>query len=131
MIIKSSVIELINNSIGKNKNESGGIIGSKDNVITDYIYDRECKKDEYIPNVIWLNREIKKWGNYGVRFEGMIHSHNSNEKLSYADIEYARKIIRMNEIKKIHMFLYILTEKKLIDYVVKESNIIADKLTVI
>ena len=47
----------------------------------------------------------------------------SNNKLSFADIAYARKIICHNEIDQLFMLLYVLSEEKIYVYVVRRIGI--------
>ena len=118
-------------TIGIYNSESGGILGSKEDIITHYVFDRVCHEQEYIPRVEFLNNEIRSWNEKGVNYIGLIHSHKSRRTLSYADIEYARNIINLNNIPQIHMFLFVLDTKELIDYIVYENDVCIEEINII
>lgn len=128
MEISVDVIELIKQCFEKRINESGGILGGYEDKVTTFFFDRECLGDEYIPDVIKLNKIIKEWNRQDIFFMGIIHSHKDNENLSYVDVEYARKIISINKLKSIHMALYISNKKKIIDYVVEMADVIKTEI---
>ena len=56
------------------------------------------------------------------------NSHMSNNKLSFADIAYARKIICHNEIDQLFMLLYVLSEEKIYVYVVGDKDVYEDRV---
>lgn len=131
MIIKKEVVNLIEKSIGKNKIESGGILGGVGETITQFSYDRACSENEYIPDIINLNKVIKSWWNNGICFKGIVHSHKCNTKLSFADIEYALDIIKHNDLKCVYMLLYVIMERSFYAYTIKNDSIIKDNIKII
>ncbi|MCM1288179.1 MAG: hypothetical protein NC240_07690 [Clostridium sp.] len=113
MKILKKVYEDIMSTIGNSYPERGGIIGEKDGIICEFYYDTkaECNNNTYIPNVKSLNRVLKEWYKHGVKFAGIIHSHPCCKKeLSYADIEYGKRIMKMNDMKNI-LFPIVLIDK--------------------
>ena len=97
--IKKNIINEIINTIGKNKIELGGILGLKDNCIVSFYFDKKLiYKKQYIPNVIKINKIIKKWYKEDIMFIGFIHSHaNGYNKPSKDDYIYAKKLIDTNK----------------------------------
>lgn len=77
--------------------ESGGILGGRDQTVTDIVLDkgriggRPCS---YTPDVAFLNREIKRWAEKGLRFMGVFHVHfGGAEALSEGDRNYIARIM--------------------------------------
>ena len=131
MVFNKDVIESIDTSIGKCEKESGGIIGSVDSVISCFEYDEDGSfDDEYVPNVEHLNKAIVNWSQNGIAFEGIVHSHKKTKRLSYADVSYARDIIRHNGIVYLYMLVYVLSEKQLYAYKVEEDRIIEEEISI-
>lgn len=110
--VYSDIVDAMKSSI----KESGGIIGSKGNIITVFEFDRTCTVGEYIPDTFKLNAIIKKWYQNDILFAGLVHSHYSNKYLSYADIEYAKNIITSNSLDRIIMLVYVHENNKLYAY---------------
>lgn len=97
--IKKNIKDKIINTIGKNKIESGGIIGIKENCIVSFFFDKKiCKEGQYTPSVRRLNKIIKKWSKDNVMFVGFVHSHpNGYNRPSSDDFVYAEKILENNK----------------------------------
>ncbi len=113
MKMSKKVYEDIMNKIGALYPERGGIIGEKEGIICEFYYDTqaECNNNTYIPNVNELNIILKEWYEHGIKFAGIIHSHPCCKKeLSYADIEYAKRIMKVNDMKNI-LFPIVLIDK--------------------
>ena len=97
--IQKSILDEIKNTIGITTMESGGIIGAKDNVICAYYFDDKNigNISEYIPDTEKLNSIIRAWGNIGIHFIGIVHSHaNAYDKPSLGDKIYADNLIKEN-----------------------------------
>lgn len=97
--IKNTILKQIKDTIGKAPIESGGILGLKDNVICAYYFDKGdfCKIDEYRPNIKKLNSVINEWGNKGISFIGIIHSHPNSYKIpSLQDCNYVDVLMKQN-----------------------------------
>ncbi len=104
-----SVFNQIKNSIGRMKPEQGGILGIRNDgdVVDCFIHDQAAKVGyaEYNPNVQFLNEVINNdWNANGIDFCGFIHSHPSpSNKLSEADIEYAKRIMKEFDLAYLYM----------------------------
>lgn len=129
MRLSKDIINQINVTLGKYTVESGGILGCKNGEIK-YLFDRACYENEYIPNTIFLNKILEEWQENNIDFIGIIHSHKERTKLSYSDIEYARQIIKHNNLCKVHMLIYVIKFKKIFDYVVYENDVCQVKIKV-
>lgn len=120
-----SILNKIEKTIGQCKYESGGVIGSQNQIITHYQFDSgvDCDEYEYTPDVKKINEILLKWSKNNIRFEGLIHSHKTNNDLSYADVEYARKILELNNIKYVFMFVFVLDVKDIFAYKITSKEI--------
>ena len=102
------IYDQIKNTIGKLKPEQGGVLGGKNNVITDFFHDMRLfpELNIYKPNIEVINSELIKWQKNNVGFIGVIHSHpDGNLLLSYADKIYAQKLMKSNNINQMIMFI--------------------------
>ena len=132
--IKKSVIEDIFNSFDL-KQEDGGILGIKDNVIVSFCFDKGNCEREYTINVAKFSETLEEWDKQEIEFAGFIHSHpgqNSGQP-SLKDFMYLRKFMKANEdlkevlfpivfmknnIKTIQFYLFKDNEFSKIDYFV-------------
>ena len=76
--------------------ETGGIIGCRDGVITDFFRDNGIGafNTRYYPDINKLNSKIKKWADKDIMFCGVYHSHHNDDLLlSKADTEYISCIL--------------------------------------
>ncbi len=121
-IYKKVYLDIIN-TLKANRVEAGGIIGSKDSQIVAFYFDRTCTVGEYVPDVVKLNIIIKKWYESGIEFAGIIHSHMDSKRLSYSDIEYARTIIKNNNLDSIYMLIFTNYDNAVIAYKISMYNI--------
>ncbi len=121
-IHKKVYLDIIN-ALKDGKVEAGGIIGSKDSQIVAFDYDRACTAGEYVPDIVKLNKIIKKWYESGIEFAGIIHSHMDSKKLSYSDIEFARTIIKNNNLDYIYMLILTTDDNTVIAYKVSMYDI--------
>lgn len=122
--INRSVLDEIETTIGGYCDESGGILGGPtDTYISNYVFDCVGNSDTYVPSVVLLNRALEDWADSGVCFAGIVHSHKDRSKLSYIDISYARKVLSVNMIPSMNMFLYVLSEKKLYCFRISETEV--------
>lgn len=132
MKIKKQVVEDIFQSFD-GKKERGGILGGKDDLIYEYVFDQIAlsSTNEYVPDINFLNSTVCKWNNLNIDFLGFVHTHFIYENLSYSDIEYARKIILENSCKKIYMLIFHLKEMRLIGYAVSMVSVVECKIEII
>ena len=97
MKISGFIHEKIMSMYGIVPPECGGIIGGKDEIITEYYHDfttSDINSAVYEPNAEELNRVIHNWSERGISFYGMVHSHPENEKmLSEDDISYIKELM--------------------------------------
>lgn len=93
----------------------GGIIGiDKNGLICEFQYDNSVSYNcfEYRPNTEFLNKIINyDWSEREISFAGFVHSHPHNSIISDADIKYAQKIMKANEMKNILMGILDLSGK--------------------
>ena len=77
--------------------ETGGILGGKNNIITEFVFDKGTplsSKQHYYPDISKLNDCIENWQNDGIEFYGIVHSHLQDEKLlSLGDRQYIQAIM--------------------------------------
>ncbi len=134
LIIKKDILEKLDNQIGDEPPEIGGILGKdKRNIITEIAFDHPAvitHPCSYYPNVNYLNGIIKEWNDNGIEFAGMFHTHFSDvETLSVGDKVYIRKILSSMPagIKELYFPIYTLPERKLVLY---RAYLIEDKLII-
>ncbi len=122
----------IMNTIGTLDKESGGILGGSDiDNVTYYHFDRAGTLDIYIPDIVKLNQVINEWAQSHVRFLGIIHSHFSKSTLSYADVEYARLMLRSNLMERINMPILVIESNTIKNYIVRENSIFSDDIVLL
>lgn len=116
--------------------ESGGIIGGRFDVISDFeiIGSKTAScSDLYIPDVTKINETIDKWNSEGViDFYGIVHTHRPcSPELSPGDIEYINQImISIADVKKELLFPIVIPKRQVKWYCAKlvENNVeIAEK----
>jgi len=96
--IHAAVINDILNTIGKQRAETGGPLGGKDDVVSHFHFDRNSRRTAvtYSPNIDEVNRMFKaEWNPGGIRLRGFVHSHPGGMATpSSGDCVYAREILR-------------------------------------
>ena len=129
--ITTSVYNEIMKLLGKQKPELGGMLGfSMDqDYIDTFVFDFAAQVGyaEYNPNTEYLNNIINnEWDKNHIYLAGFVHSHPGNfNKLSYADIDYSKKIIDAFEMD--YLFTPIVTssyeyKSALTGYIVKKNG---------
>lgn len=97
MIIKEKVYKKIINSFKPFPPETGGILGGHNRIITNFEADKGVINSNefcYYPNTERLNNILAKWGEIGINFYGIIHSHPHNQQtLSNGDLQYIKTIL--------------------------------------
>lgn len=113
--------------------ETGGIIGGKDEIVTEYwldSYNDNKSLCRYIPNVNEMNCIIKEWTSRKIEFLGMFHTHYFGVKtLSEGDLIYIKSIIRaMPEcIEHLYFPLFVFPEEIMVLYVAyKKTEVISE-----
>ena len=107
--IKEEIYNKIIKILGKKKPELGGMLGWIDDqdCIDTFVFDQFAKVGdaEYNPNTEYLMKIMNsEWERKGIYLAGFVHSHprNSNQ-LSYADVEYAQRIMAAFDMNYIFM----------------------------
>ena len=108
--------------------ETGGILGSKNGLIVDFLFDKGINHDfpdQYVPDVDKLNKKIENWIKDGIGFCGIFHTHFPDGiYLSKADKRYIIEIL--NAIQQKMLYFPIVFPKK--DMIVWKAEIIHDQL---
>lgn len=83
MKIKRKVLNEIVSTIGKKKPETGGVLGIRNDVICAFYFDinSDYQEGEYCPDTNDINLKLQEWGEDGIDFAGLIHSHPNNCQL--------------------------------------------------
>lgn len=109
--------------------ESGGILGSRDDMIVATFYDKGIKTEKmcsYIPNVNLLNDIIAKWNEENIVFSGIFHTHYFGVRtLSCGDRNYIEKIMMSmpNEVSELYFPIIVMPQKEMIVYkAIKSEN---------
>ena len=107
--ISRAVYDSIMNVLGCEKPELGGMLGytKQQDYIDTFVFDVNAHVDyaEYTPNVDYLNQVLEDdWYENEINLAGFVHSHPGDfNRLSYADIEYAQRIMNAFNIDSIFM----------------------------
>lgn len=128
MKIERSLCSIILANMPKAPPEIGGILGGKDNLITEHYIDagspsvRAC---DYAPNVKLLNTVIAEWQNVGIEFMGMFHTHFWGvATLSTGDAKYIEKIMQAmpRTISSLYFPIIVMPEMQIIPYVAERKG---------
>lgn len=136
MNIEANVLNEIMSTIGSVSPETGGIIGTQNDVVCAYYFDRtgSCDSNTYKPDTDNVNRVISEWEKQDIQFVGVVHSHEEKQPaLSYADIVYAQAIMKANDMERILFPLVVIGNKaKFIMYMVDRcGDVTAEEITLI
>lgn len=92
------VLEELRLQISETPPESGGILGGRNGIVTNFLADKgkmggpQCS---YTPDTDFLNQAIKRWAEQGIGFMGMFHTHfGGAETLSEGDKAYIVRIMK-------------------------------------
>lgn len=110
--------------------EYGGIIGGRDDIVTQIIVDDNTNKKVneymYVPDVKFLNACISRWSKQNYFFMGMFHSHPNKkgyDQLSMKDIEYINEIVNANFFRNLILYFPIVFPgEKIFSYIVQREN---------
>ena len=119
------VVELVQ-LINSKDFETGGLLGSTTSEVIDaYWFDEglEHSTKEFRPNIQLWEQHLIHWDCDQIQFCGIIHSHISEKALSQRDIQMARKIMKMNDLKHMLMPIFILSTKDLIWFDVNKDYV--------
>ena len=140
MIIHESVCDEIIALCSGNLIETGGIIGGRNNIVSEFEFDNgdtEGSRQHYIPNIIRLNACIEKWQSEGIQFYGIVHNHFQDEnELSFGDTKYIEIIMKaMPKYVQSLYFPIVLPQRALVSFqatmVRNKINIISDDVKII
>ena len=113
--------------------ETGGILGGKNDIITNFVFDTGLPNGDighYYPDIDKLNSCILDWQKHGIKFYGIVHSHLNHEKsLSLGDEVYIKEIMfaMPTDIKTLY-FPIVFPRKEIIPYRAEREK---DKLKII
>ena len=99
--ITKSIYDQIMSVLGQKKPELGGMLGFTldQDFIDNYVFDEGARvtSDEYNPDIEFLNEIIStEWEKKRIYLAGFVHSHPGDfNRLSYADIDYAKRIMAL------------------------------------
>ena len=122
--IRKSVIEDIFNSFDL-KQEDGGILGVKDDVIVSFCFDKGNSEEEYVINVSKFSKTLEKWDEQDISFAGFIHSHPGKSKgePSLQDFMYLKRFMKANELDELLFpIVYLKNEEKTIQFYLFKHN---------
>jgi len=126
MYILKNVYKQIQATIGTLLPESGGIIAiDRNHCIAGFFFDEKAAfgKPSYVPSTIIIQEYVREnWSNGELSFCGIVHSHpvcNVCEP-SYIDIEMARKIMLVNNMKE--LFLLMVRDKEIKLFTVSNND---------
>lgn len=125
MKILKNVVSEIKASFEAFKTECGGLLGVKDSVICEFLFDSGTNDiTEYSPNISLFNNVLKMWAKEDINFAGIIHSHpNDCRILSYEDEKTIEKIYKaINCDYALYFPIFTLCNKKAIITVYKYEN---------
>ena len=120
--------------------ETGGIIGGKNNIISEFEFDMGTNSStewNYYPDVERLNSCIENWQNEDVEFYGIIHSHfQDTQQLSFGDGMYIQKIMLSMPAHINHLYFpIVLPQREIIAFrairLESEINIIKDDIKIV
>ena len=121
MIITEHIHKKIANSFNLFPPETGGILGGRNRIITEFESDKGIASENefcYCPDTVRLNNILAQWNKAGIEFYGIIHSHPNNQyTLSNGDLQYIRIILaHMPKSVQCLYFPLILDCKKIISF---------------
>lgn len=122
MKITRALYKEIQNKVNPFPPESGGILGSKENIIVTSVYDEGLNNEKmcsYTPNVKLLNDVIAKWKEEEIIFSGIFHTHYFGVKtLSHGDQCYIEKIMRSmpDDVNELYFPIVVMPQKEIVAY---------------
>lgn len=112
IFVNIEVIQQIKMTICSETMEAGGILGTKDGIISSFYEDKtaEVSYGSYQPDIASCEKVINdEWNKSGILFCGFVHTHRADMKPSEADIQYYQAIFEaMNSIgyeQTIYLFI--------------------------
>lgn len=129
MKIKKEILDVVYQQTQGLMFESGGILGKKNEIITDVDIDKDTShvKCSYEPNIDRFNIIIDEWQKKEIDLAGIFHTHFFGvSTLSDGDISYIKTIMHAmpSEINQLYFPIVLPESKKIIPYLaVREDKI--------
>lgn len=129
MKIKKEILDVVYQQTQGLMFESGGILGKKNEIITDVDIDKDTShvKCSYEPNIDRFNIIINEWQKKEIDLAGIFHTHFFGvSTLSDGDISYIKTIMHAmpSEINQLYFPIVLPESKKIIPYLaVREDKI--------
>jgi len=131
MLVQKVIHDRILNNMIAVPPETGGIIGGKNGIVTNFEFDKydvdNSFENSYTPNVDYLNKIITRWLGEGIRFLGIFHSHVENEvSLSLPDRGYIQQIMESipDSIERLYFPLIFPRKKMLVFVAQRDGNVV-------
>lgn len=127
IISKDTYIDIIR-TIKPDPPETGGILGGKNNIVTEFFPDKGIpsqKMCSYYPNVYLLNQTIKRWQLRNVEFMGIFHLHFWGvDTLSEGDEKYIKRIMKYmpEDIDNLYFPIIVVPQYEMVCYVAKRIS---------
>ena len=141
MNICENIYQKIIDCCSANSNETGGIIGGKNGVVGEFVFDESLDNGEsgcYYPDTILLNRYLSDWQQRGIDFYGIVHSHfQKSYELSSGDKEYINSIMMVMPTGTNHLYFPLVfpNEKKMVSFSATRiggmTKIICDEINIV
>ena len=97
MIITQAVYNKIDSTIGSLTPECYGVLGRKNDVVTEYIFCGSSHEKLCLIDAQFINSRIADWEDLGIQFAGIVHSHPyRGGYLSAGDKRYIMKLAEIN-----------------------------------
>ena len=99
--------------------EYGGILGGRDGVITEFVFDKGLWNENigtYIPDVEFLNDCIEKWQDKNISFYGIIHNHLTEyAELSSEDVKCIQTIMNAMPSNMEYLYFPVISSKNVLN----------------
>ena len=119
MDISKKIIDKIYQFFQSCKRECGGILGGRDGIITEFVFDKGlCNKNvgTYVPNVEFLNDCIEKWQAQNICFYGIIHNHLTEyAELSGEDVRCIETIMNAMPTSIEYLYFPVISSKNILN----------------
>lgn len=135
MLILKHVCQSILSHQRETPPETGGILGGRDGVVTEYRLDEGKhigKMCSYAPNVALLNETIRQWQGRGIAFMGIFHTHFFGvDTLSDGDMDYIETIMKQMppQIDRLLFPLVVMPQREIAAYsaIIRNGEVVISK----
>lgn len=128
MLILESVNEAILSYQPESPPETGGILGGRGGIVTDFRLDDGSptgKLCSYTPNTVLLNETIRRWQREKIEFMGVFHTHFFGvDTLSDSDMRYVEAIMKNMPppIEQLYFPIIVMPQRKFSVYCAVRKN---------